>query len=248
MRSHLEPSELGTKAYWDEAYKREITNHSQDASDEGTIWFDDSGAEEKVIKRLESLEEQALLRKEDEKTEDGDGLRPASRILDLGTGNGHMIFALEEEGWMGDMVGVDYSDASVQLARQIAAQKNQDASRHLSLRFEKWDILNEQPASWLADGFDAVLDKGTFDAISLSDETDARGRRICEYYCEKITPLIKKGSFFIITSCNWTKEELLHWFVFPNGELHFFDEAKYPTFTFGGHQGQSVCTLVFQRR
>lgn len=232
------------KNSWDEAYTRELTNHQQDASDEGTIWFDDSGAEEKVLERLETLEEEGLLVKDDEND------KPASRILDLGTGNGHMVFSLAEEGWTGELVGVDYSEASVQLALQIAARKREEADEpeDLTLRFEKWDLLNEQPGEWLGAGFDAVLDKGTFDAISLSDETDDRGRRICEYYREKVIPLVKKRCFFIITSCNWTKEELLHWFVTPDGDLEFFDEAKYPTFTFGGQQGQSVCTLIFQRR
>ena len=107
---------------------------------------------------------------------------------------------------------------------------------------------NQEPGQWLADGFDAVLDKGTFDAISLSSETDQQGRRICETYRHRITPLIRPGQFFIITSCNWTRDELLNWFVAADGQLDFFDEAKYPTFTFGGHQGQSVCTLIFKRR
>ncbi|CAD0047099.1 unnamed protein product [Aureobasidium pullulans] len=218
MRSHLDPSELGTKQYWDEAYAREIANHAQDAQDEGTIWFDDSGAEEKVVERLEALEDEGLLSKDD------------SRILDLGTGNGHMLFSLLDEEWSGELVGVDYSDASVKLARQIAAGREEEDA---SIRFDEWDLLNQQPGEWLGEGFDA---------------TDAQGRRICESYREHITPLIKPGQFFIITSCNWTKEEVMNWFVAPDGELQFFDEAKYPTFTFGGQQGQSVCTLIFQRR
>ncbi|KAG9851396.1 S-adenosyl-L-methionine-dependent methyltransferase, partial [Aureobasidium melanogenum] len=233
MRTHLDPSELGTKQYWDDAYAREIANHAQDAQDEGTIWFDDSGAEEKVIERLEALQDEGLLTKDD------------SRILDLGTGNGHMLFSLLDEDWAGELVGVDYSDTSVKLARQIAASRSEEGA---PVRFEEWDLLNHQPGEWLAEGFDAVLDKGTFDAISLSSETDAQGRRICESYRQHITPLIKPGQFFIITSCNWTKEEVMNWFVAPDGELKFFDEAKYPTFTFGGQQGQSVCTLIFQRR
>ncbi|KAI4728674.1 S-adenosyl-L-methionine-dependent methyltransferase [Aureobasidium sp. EXF-10728] len=233
MRSHLDPSELGTKQYWDDAYAREIANHQLDAQDEGTIWFDDSGAEEKVIERLEALEDEGLLTKD------------ASRILDLGTGNGHMLFSLLDEDWAGDLVGVDYSDTSVKLARQIAQGRSEEGA---PVRFEEWDLLNHPPGEWLAEGFDAVLDKGTFDAISLSAETDTQGRRICESYREHITPLIKPGQFFIITSCNWTKDEVMNWFVAPDGELQFFDEAKYPTFTFGGQQGQSVCTLIFQRR
>ncbi|GAB7351199.1 hypothetical protein MBLNU459_g1639t1 [Dothideomycetes sp. NU459] len=237
MRTHLDPSELGTKAYWDDAYARELNNHAEDAQDEGTIWFDDSGAEEKVVERLDALEEQRLLSRQD------------ARILDLGTGNGHMLFSLEEEGWEGELVGVDYSEASVQLARQIAKQRHDDADGGdaEAARFEQWDILNEQPGAWLQAGFDAVLDKGTFDAISLSSETDAQGRRICETYRDRVTPLIKKGGLMIITSCNWTKEEVLNWFVVSGGELEFFDEAKYPTFRFGGQEGQSVCTLIFRK-
>jgi len=155
-----------------------------------------------------------------------------------------MIFTLEEEGWAGELVGTDYSEPSVLLCRQIAASKFGHDS---SLRFEEWDLLNDPPGEWLGDGFDAVLDKGTFDAISLSAEIDGQGRRIVECYREKVVPLIKKGGFFIITSCNWTKEEVLNWFDVPDGDLHYFDEAKYPTFTFGGQKGQSVCTLVFRR-
>ena len=194
---------------------------------------------------LDTLEEQSLLRKEDdEQLEDGDKSIPASRILDLGTGNGHMVFTLEEEGWAGELVGTDYSEPSVLLCRQIAASK---LGHDSSLRFEEWDLLNDPPGEWLGDGFDAVLDKGTFDAVSLSSETDGQGRRIVECYREKVVPLIKKGGFFIITSCNWTKEEVLNWFAVPGGDLRYFDEARYPTFTFGGQKGQSVCTLVFRR-
>lgn len=155
---------------------------------------------------------------------------------------------MQEEDWEGELVGVDYSEASVQLARQIANQRRDDADdRSEAVRFEQWDILNEHSAEWLAGGFDAVLDKGTFDAISLSSETDAQGRRICETYRDRVTPLIKKGGLMIITSCNWTKEEVMNWFVVQGGELEFFDEAKYPTFRFGGQVGQSVCTLIFRK-
>lgn len=156
-----------------------------------------------------------------------------------------MLFALLDEDWSGELVGVDYSATSVSLARQIAAARDDDTAL---VRFDEWDLLTQQPGDWLAQGFDAVLDKGTFDAISLSSDTDSQGRRICESYREHITPLVKPGHFFIITSCNWTKDEVMNWFVSPDGELQFFDEVKYPTFTFGGQQGQSVCTLIFQRR
>lgn len=184
----------------------------------------------------------------------------ATRIVDLGTGNGHMLFALREEGWRGDMVGVDYSETSVQLARRIASQRHrrwvgqaeveeEEAPPGLeTMRFDRWDILNEEPSDWLGEGFHLVLDKGTFDAISLSAETDAQGRRICETYRQRVLPLIKTGCFLIITSCNWTRKELLQWFETADGKLKLYEELKYPKFTFGGVEGQSVCTLVFQRQ
>merc|ERR1712000_575029 len=45
--NHLEPSQLGTKEYWDNLYITELSNHALDPTDEGTIWFDDSAAEDK---------------------------------------------------------------------------------------------------------------------------------------------------------------------------------------------------------
>jgi hypothetical protein len=112
--------------------------------------------------------------------------------------------------------------------------------------FEQWDLLSEAPGSWLGDGFNVVLDKGTFDAISLMPHSGSPPHP-CEIYREKVTALIKPGSFLFITSCNWTKEELLDWLACEGSQLEFYDEAKYPTFTFGGQTGQSVVTVVFRR-
>ncbi|PSK34009.1 Protein-lysine N-methyltransferase efm4 [Elsinoe australis] len=248
MNEALNTSELGSKSYWDEAYEREIRNHAEDADDEGTVWFDDTGAEEKVLELLNKHAEEGSLSEVDGDT------YSASKFLDLGTGNGHMIFELREEGWQGDMVGVDYSETSVRLAQQIAAQRAEsDASAEKNkakntTAFYKWDLLQDEPGAWLKDGFDVVLDKGTFDAISLSSETNAQGRRSHEGYREKVLPLIKPGGLFIITSCNWTRDEVLKWFEGADGQLSLVDEVDYPSFTFGGEKGQSVCTLAFKRK
>lgn len=173
-----------------------------------------------------------------------------------------MLFALREdeddegERWTGEMVGVDYSPASVQLARQVDARRLQalneeredDGSDGLArIVFEQWDLLSEAPGAWLEDGFDVVLDKGTFDAISLMPHS-GESPHPCEMYLEKVAALIKPGSFLFITSCNWTKEELLGWLACKGSELTFFDEAKYRTFTFGGQTGQSVVTAIFRRK
>ncbi|KAF2092043.1 S-adenosyl-L-methionine-dependent methyltransferase [Saccharata proteae CBS 121410] len=270
MPTHLDPSALGTKAYWDSAYTLELANHASSARDEGTIWFSDAAAEERILQYLDDLASGGQLMQnrgegegddnnddnddddDDEEEDAGDGgeavkAAALTTFLDLGTGNGHLLFALRDEGWEGVMMGVDYSGKSVALARQIAAAR-QTEEKGLDVRFEEFDILAPLPASapdWLGDGFDVVLDKGTFDAISLSGETDARGRRICEGYRERVERLVKKGGRLVITSCNWTSEELKGWF--GGGELVYEDAIRYPSFTFGGQTGQQVCTLCFRR-
>lgn len=229
--THLDPSALGQKSYWDSAYTSELTNFSSNAADEGTIWFSDAGAEERMLSFLEDLSDEGAVQKD------------SARFLDLGTGNGHLLFALREDEWEGEMVGVDYSSQSVKLAEEIKKAKGEG---YEDLGFEEWDILSQEPGEWRGEeGFDVVLDKGTFDAICLSQDTDAQGRRICEGYRERVEPLVKTGGRFLITSCNWTEEELKEWF--DGGEFKFEGKVKYPSFTFGGKTGSSVVTLCFQR-
>ena len=221
---------------WDNAYTVELTNHASNADDEGTIWFSDASAEERIIAYLEDLSDTEILHKD------------TTSFLDLGTGNGHLLFALREEEWQGKMLGVDYSAASVKLAQQIGKTHQEHNEEFLGVEFEEWDILNEKPGTWLEEGFDVVLDKGTFDAISLSDQIDDQGRRVCEGYKECVEPLIKPGGRLLITSCNWTNEELRAWFEVESGQLEFEARIKYPNFTFGGKTGQQVCTLSFKRK
>ena len=199
--------------------------------------------------------------------------KQATAFIDIGTGNGSMLFALRKEGWNGEMVGVDYSPASVALARRIGVQLDErradgDASSSdssadseeepvamgelasfSSVKFEEWDIMTASPSSgWMREGgFDVVLDKGTFDAISLSSETTSEGERVFESYPSKVVKLVKKGGLVLITSCNWTEEELTQWFT-SELELERVGEVKYPSFRFGGRTGQSVCSVCFRRR
>ncbi|CAK4032614.1 -lysine N-methyltransferase EFM4 [Lecanosticta acicola] len=241
----LEPSQLGTREYWEAAYDRELHNNKDDADDEGVIWFDESNAEDTVLKKLAEYSSSAR------------GLlsRDASRVLDLGTGNGHMLFAMREDedddgaSWGGEMVGVDYSPKSVELARQLLSQRQAategETGDYANVRFEEWDLLSDPPGDWLGDKFDVILDKGTFDAISLMPRDANAASHPCQTYGQKVVDLIKPGHFLFITSCNWTKDELINWLAHDGMEL--FDEANYPTFTFGGQTGQSVVTLVFRK-
>ena len=137
------------------------------------------------------------------------------------------------------MLGVDYSLASIEFARRIAGQRNLD-----NIEFEAWDIMGDENP-WLGGSFDVVLDKGTFDAVSLSAQEDGDGRRICEGYRDKVEGMIKPGGRFLITSCNWTEKELEEWFGV--GGLVLEGRVEYPTFSFGGMKGQSVYSVCFKR-
>lgn len=135
------------------------------------------------------------------------------------------------------------------------------------IQFEKWDILgssallsrsgtavdagvSDEVLTWFpyaTGGFDVVLDKGTFDAVSLA--ADAREKRVCERYPDIARQLVRRGGFLIITSCNWTEEELVSWFTRAESadRLVVWGHVEYPRFRFGGQEGQGVCTVCFQR-
>lgn len=245
---------------WDALYETEIANHTVDSSDIGTIWFDDCAAEDKAV---------AFLRHPKL------GLsRQHTSFLDLGTGNGHFLFRLRDgesdnndddkdemesdnsndevanEGFEGRMMGVDYSLKSIEFARRIAQEKGYGEDHKGHVEFKVWDLMTASPEGLVLDGrgqkgWDVVLDKGTFDAISLSEEKDDQERRICEGYKEKVVPLIKDGGILFITSCNWTEEELKSWF--QGGQLRFEDALAYKSFSFGGRKGQSVSSVCFRK-
>ncbi|ODM18957.1 hypothetical protein SI65_05574 [Aspergillus cristatus] len=305
--THLPPSELGTKEYWETFYARTLshlttktpeTDHpanpepqdpsnedtdpdsdADDDSDPGTSWFSEYNAPEKVLDFLTDdefpLAPANTLPSSPSTKWNGKVLDDQPKVLDLGTGNGSQLALLRKKGgYRGEMVGVDYSRQSVELARALQRGRGHSAYRSDSdseeedededgaeaqteggtqIRFEEYDILNPVPQDTLDwfpranGGFDIVLDKGTFDAISLSEEMVAE-KRVCERYPGVVVGLVREGGFLVVTSCNWTEEEIVRWFVDgTKGELKVWGRVEYPRFRFGGKEGQGVCTVCFQR-
>ena len=154
-----------------------------------------------------------------------------------------MLFLLREEGgFQGPMIGVDYSPHSVEFCQKLAARRGLTSE---STKFGVWDIMGSDTPRAIQT-YDVVFDKGTFDAISLSDGSDPLGRRICEGYRERVEPLVKEGGILLVTSCNWTEAELERWF--QSDVLEPVDRIKYPVFSFGGQTGQSVCSVCFCKK
>ncbi|KAH7973787.1 hypothetical protein HPB49_005298 [Dermacentor silvarum] len=99
-----------------------------------------------------------------------------------------------------NLTGVDYVENAVILAKELAAKEA------VSVLFEVGDILEQDlPCPSFSRKYDFVLDKGTYDAISLCPDNPQKKRRC---YLEVVSQLLATGGHFVIVSCNWTQQEL----------------------------------------
>ena len=130
---------------------------------------------------------------------------------------------------------MDYSGRAIQLAKKIA--KNQECD----ITFDTLDILDERSIAKFRDEFQVIVDKGTFDAISLS-ETAAGDK---ELYVRHSSMMMGEGALLLITSCNWTEAELLTHF---SSHFNHLETVPTPTFTFGGKTGTSTTFCIFKKK
>ncbi|KAG0729424.1 EEF1A lysine methyltransferase 2 [Chionoecetes opilio] len=68
------------------------------------------------------------------------------------------------------------------------------------------DILNPDDESLSVRGYDLCHDKSTYDAVSMCPD-DPWGKRAI--YIQAVHRITHKDGLFIITSVNWTQEELM---------------------------------------
>ncbi len=167
-----------------------------------------------------------------------------SLVLDVGSGNGHLCLLLASKGFS-NLTGIDYSENAVKLGEALFIKHE---TLQPNVCFRTVDFLS------LMDGelstFDLLLDKGTFDAISLMPTEDAtaesRTKHIYDLANKFKTSLSKlwagRQSRFIITSCNFTRPELEGFF---GPEFRVCHQIEHPSFSFAGASGQTVTTLVF---
>ena len=131
--------------------------------------------------------------------------------------------------------GVDYSQGAIELAKKIAEKEE------CAITFDTLDILDEQSIAKFSDKFRVIVDKGTFDAISLS-ETASRDK---ELYVKHSSLMMKERSLLLITSCNWTESELVTHF---SSHFTHLQTVPTPTFTFGGKTGSSTTFCIFKKK
>ncbi|ORY28734.1 hypothetical protein BCR33DRAFT_666851 [Rhizoclosmatium globosum] len=147
------------------------------------------------------------------------------KTIDLGCGNGHILFEMSELGYT-NLHGVDYSPASITLAEKIHQTSYPDASiTWAPLDFMPFSATSPPPPEY-NHTFQLAVDKGTFDAISLANG------------------VVESDDGTPVNVCNWTEAELKEGF---KEYFTFHSRKKYPTFTFGGVEGQTVVTVAFKR-
>ncbi|KAG5893660.1 hypothetical protein JTB14_028814 [Gonioctena quinquepunctata] len=206
----LDASELGTREYWEGRYKEEIDNFSS-RGDPGEIWFG-----EDIVDRIISW------------MESSDYVKKDSKIVDIGCGNGMLLIELANEKYS-NLTGLDYSENAVKLSQKIAEKQN------LNIQYSRCDILEG-----LQDTYDIIHDKGTYDAVSLSENAKENRSK----YIENVHRNLKTEGILIITSCNWTQSELEEQFRGKFGRLAIIPT---PQFKFGGKVGNVVTSCVFKK-
>lgn len=209
----LNSSDLGTLDYWQNHYADEIENF-RNHGDTGEIWFGEDILE-RIIKWICKCSY----------------IKEKSSIADIGCGNGMLLVELASKGFT-NLTGIDYSEKAILLAREVAQKLNVKDK----IIYFICDVL--QLAFW--NSFDVILDKGTYDAISLS--TDGAENR--KKYINNVHRALKTDGLLVLTSCNWTKLELdkhfQHLFI-------YFDSIQTPQFQFGGNIGNTVTCVIYKK-
>lgn len=169
-------------------YERELVNF-EEIGDEGEVWFGEDSVEKMV----------------DWCT---DNIPPSSspRVLEIGCGNGTLLFGLLEAGYdASKLAGIDYSAGAVRLAQGIAATKGGEG-----ITLTQCDFLSDTPAHLASEAdneeleyWDLLLDKGTYDAIALGDK-DAEGRSPAAGYPARVARILKPGGLFLITCASFS--------------------------------------------
>ncbi|KZV73020.1 S-adenosyl-L-methionine-dependent methyltransferase [Peniophora sp. CONT] len=224
--SDFEPSRLGTKEHWDSVYAREVDNF-EETGDEGEVWFGEDAVEKMVDWAQENVP-------------------PSSEpyILEVGAGNATLLLALVDAGYTASRAAaIDYSPDAIRLARLVAEQRE-----HPDIVVAECDFLAQDPPLGVGqkDGWDLLLDKGTYDAIALGDK-DENGLTPAAKYPPRAAAILKPGGYFLITSCNFTEEELKRSFATPETGLVYHSRVQHPVISFGGKSGSVYATVAFQK-
>ncbi|WWC85865.1 uncharacterized protein L201_000732 [Kwoniella dendrophila CBS 6074] len=273
----LPPSKLGTKDHWDGVYDREVRVFN-DVGDEGEVWFGESSVTKmrKWAQRNIPDTDRTVRILE---CGSGNGTLLLSFLSSIGpkpikkqkfhlTGidycEGASILAesiakTRIENLSEDLTEDEEDEYYSNRDRNESDEGEEDEDDEDDVEIEK--VINDiEGIDWrtedlltkdLAEQWDLVLDKGTYDALCLSQDTvqeqDGRSRLPSQIYPERISNLVKQNGFFLITSCNFTEEEIKSRYTKEGLGLEFHSSVPHPSFSFGGKSGTTVCTVAFKK-
>lgn len=210
-------SKLGEVNYWDELYKKENQQFKNNNNLGGEVWFGET-VQDKVLNYIyQNFENKEI------------------SILDIGCGNCEFLIELINEEYT-NLTGIDYSNELMNFINEKLSKKQ--ILDKITFKIADLNKTNELSNIFINKKFELLHDKGTFDAFMLSSTNDH------EKYIENIISVSDKNACFIITSCNFTKDELL--VFFKNEKVVYKKELPHKKFQFGGQSGQTVTTLVFE--
>lgn len=101
------------------------------------------------------------------------------------------------------LTGVDYSQKAIDLAKKVLMD---EGFPEIDLRLH--DIVDpaDTPEDFV---FRLAHDKGTYDAVSLHPDNPMEKR---EKYIKNVHNILENKGVLALTSCNWTKAELIEHF------------------------------------
>ena len=194
-----EESKLAGKDHWEQTYFMEHANFV-DHGDIGQVWYG-SDVQRKVVDYI-------MERYVEENLD-----RPSLSFLDVGTGNGALLFKLAKRGIYNEVAnvtlkGMDYSPESVTFSVQVrdTYSAKEDISEGLRSDFAKILFEVQDAFELMEQGqYDIVNDKGAFDVVFLNHELNNNEYvRAMHHRMNQDNP----NAIFIITSCNCTSAEL----------------------------------------
>lgn len=220
---------------------RSAWTNLQDVGDEGEVWFGESSVSKMRSWAHGHLPPSPSLPSSSSSSppSPSTSTSPAAplRILECGSGNGTLLLSFltspeDTPPQSYHLTGIDYSAQASVLAKGVeTARRATLAEERESGELE--EVLNDCEVVWkegdllrddVGEEWDLVLDKGTFDALCLSSEPvqeDEEKRTPSLVYPERVARLVKDGGFFLITSCNFTEEEIKRrWTREGLGEWH----------------------------
>uniref|UniRef100_A0A1I8IGE0 Protein-lysine N-methyltransferase n=1 Tax=Macrostomum lignano TaxID=282301 RepID=A0A1I8IGE0_9PLAT len=247
----LEPSQLGRRDYWERFYGQELANYLDEAAandeeggsgdDRGEVWFG-AAAEQRLVsyveRRLNAIRDACPTQQ--------------LAVVDIGCGNGHLALRLAANSHLltglSRLLCLDYSEPAIELTNRLASKAGvsdlviarlldvtEPGAAASALEFLRAPDSNIHYPNLL------LLDKGTYDAISLCPD-NSQGKRFAyrQFAVKLLDSVANSNNQLVVASCNWTETELIAQF---SDQFKHVETLPGRAFKFGGAVGADVTTV-----